>query len=1671
MQSKLFGHARSRLDAIPAIASISTAMVPQSKAASRRGAWACIKGFGSHGRANARVSAVALATAALLAQSFSGAGVTQAASVPSDTAYQYQNSAGSFSTGFTPTFPGSGDINGELDFAGTNYAVIDDLTSASVNNLTFAASGLVSIAPSGPANLLTLTSNSSGIAPSMTVGSGGASIGVVLAGTDGMTKNGAGTLTLTAANTYSGTTSVNLGTLFLDFTASGAPTTNIINSASTLTMGGGALAVNGGSSNSQAFASATFGTASFSTLTAAGGATLALGGLTDPFGGTVEFVGPATINAPTTASGDGTAIASTGTITTTTVGGTNGILTADKAGATGGADYATFATVGLYDFAAVSGGAVIGLSQATGGSAGDGGYTMVNGASAGTGGIIDVLGASNTNSSTSNYDGIRFNGTAAASLNIRSVTSTRGILVTPNLGANNVTLSGSSQFAPGLRSSSNSGSMVIWQNNTAGFLNINIGILDNGKKAGSTLVQAGPGTVVYSANSYTGQTALEGGISEISSDAGLGSASTGAQVTLNGGTILGKADFSLDNAGANLRPVILGGNGGTLSALTGTLMNVTGVVSGGGPLNIGVGQIPGTGAATANPTAAFGDGGVVLSGANMYTGATNVNFGSLLLGNAGSIASTSAVSVAPGAVLGTHYTGTAGSASIAGAVSLNGGTLSMLDGATGTLNLNGGLTFSSNAALSLELGAAGSPGTSDVVSLGSVGILNVSAPTPINFATLAGFGPGTYTLLTFGSGDASGLGNFAVGTHPNGFQFALGNSSTSEFVTVTGNATPPVAYWTGAQDANWNTITAGSKTNFSNDAQGLADTGQVPGSITDVKFIAANGQNLNTTLGADFIIKGLEFNAAAAQSVTIGGANSLTIGADGLTVDAGSGAHTINATGNGTLSGLVASADQSWANNSSNPLTITSGITGMSAAGQTTTLTFNGSGAGGTILNGIVGDGLNGGTLALVVNKSAGLLVLGGANTFSGGLTLSQGTVQAASATAPAGVFGSGPVTLADNTTLDLNGSSPTTGLLATSGTGAGASVTSTAGSNLTLTLSGVGTATFAGTIGNGAATSLNLIKLGSGTQNLAGANTYTGTTQANGGTLAIVAGGVLGTADAPAGAMSANGGLLSVAGGSLYTNALATIAGNGSNGFLESGGTATFNAGIQTIPNTDAALIQVTGGTFTASSLTMQRTAAFTGTLPINASTTSGFYVNPGTNTAIVNLGTVAIGTGNSSASMRVDGGTVTASGEVAIGNNGTGSGRFSILQVNGGSFTSTDATNGIVIAAANGGATSTAGELYLSGGTTTAQRISFGQNAADTATSTGAIFLGTATNPATLYLGGGGIVQTQTSNYTSSVTLNNGTVGATADWSTALPATIGTSVTFQAADASNAPHDIALGGALTGAGALTKTGGGTLTLGAVNSYTGGTTINAGTVLANALDPSGTPTGSLGTGPIAINPGGKLGGGAPGASGGVHVAGPISVNAGTTTPGGTISAGTATATANLITAAQTWNGSASADGTGGTYAWKLNLASAGTAGTLNTDKSGTNWDQLSMSGLSVSGNFNLQVIGLNSASIGTGGQAFNPVQPYSWVAANVPTANLTTANANFVLPPPSGFGNTALGVFSAMLTPDNASPDMSDVVVSYNPAPEPTSLALLGLAAGGLLLRRRRRRAGRLAN
>jgi autotransporter-associated beta strand protein len=161
-----------------------------------------------------------------------------------------------------------------------------------IGNLIFgdtdtSTAGSWTLANNGTAgNILTLDVTSG--APTITVNTLGAgataTISAVIAGNDGLTKNGAGTLSLTSSsNSYSGLVSVTAGTLSVS--SNGA----LGNASNNLSLDGGTLSFNA--------SSATLGTSRTTTL-GAGGGTFAIGGgnfTTDTFATSVTGVGTLTL--------------------------------------------------------------------------------------------------------------------------------------------------------------------------------------------------------------------------------------------------------------------------------------------------------------------------------------------------------------------------------------------------------------------------------------------------------------------------------------------------------------------------------------------------------------------------------------------------------------------------------------------------------------------------------------------------------------------------------------------------------------------------------------------------------------------------------------------------------------------------------------------------------------------------------------------------------------------------------------------------------------------------------------------------------------------------------------------------------------------------------------------------------------------------------------------------------------------------------------------------------------------------------------------------------------------------------------------------------------------------------------------------------------------------------
>ncbi|MBR7654434.1 autotransporter-associated beta strand repeat-containing protein [Brucella oryzae] len=310
----------------------------------------------------------------------------------------------------------------------------------------------------------------------------------LITGSGGLLKTGAGTLTLSGQNSYSGSTSLSGGGLTLDFTASGAPASNIISASSTLNMAGGTLAILGGttaSSQSLNGLNVNAGSNRIAATSGAGGSlTLNLGAISRT-GGLIDF------NLPTN-----------GNITTTntTLGG--------------------WATVNGTDYAKVVDGNITAFIASD--------YTKQDNSSLWVGGqfVTDDDGHTgsfyNTVNGSVQLGGLRYTQAAASTVHITS-DQTLGIdgtiIVAATVGNNSQTITG------GFLTGSLGGGVLGIQQNGGGNFTIASTITDNGDAIGFT--KGGNGVVTLTgANNYTGVTTLSGGTLSINTVANGGQASS-----------------------------------------------------------------------------------------------------------------------------------------------------------------------------------------------------------------------------------------------------------------------------------------------------------------------------------------------------------------------------------------------------------------------------------------------------------------------------------------------------------------------------------------------------------------------------------------------------------------------------------------------------------------------------------------------------------------------------------------------------------------------------------------------------------------------------------------------------------------------------------------------------------------------------------------------------------------------------------------------------------------------------------------------------------------------------------------------------------------------------------------------------------------------------------------
>ncbi len=701
------------------------------------------------------------------------------------------------------------------------------------------------------------------------------------------------------------------------------------------------------------------------------------------------------------------------------------------------------------------------------------------------------------------------------------------------------------------------------------------GTLDN--PAVETLTLTGPITGLGNLNK-TGLGTLV--ISGINTGSGATNVTAGILIA-EGGNALGDASAVSVALGAQLiiRPSGATETVGSIGGAGAIMLDGATLAAGGDNASTTVsGVISGSGGLTK-----AGTGTMTLSGANLYTGDTNVLGGGLVV--AGSLDSD--VYVYDQATL-------SGSGSISKTVHvLSGGTLAGVQGSglsMGALDLQGG----SN--VNVTLGAP-SEATTVFTVAGNVtldGTLNVT-PTP-------GFGIGIYRIMTYG-GTLTDNG-MEVGALSGGLSGGIQSSIQGQVNLFVEGPDSPILFWNGSNTTPTQSVlggtgtwTAGSQTNWIN------ASGTIPRAWNGGFAVfqgAAGTVTVDTTDGPVMAI-GMQF--VETGYVVTGGPIALTGGAPVIRV------------GDGTESGAATVA------------TIQSVLTGVAGLEKadfgTLILTGANSYTGGTTISGgtlQLGDGGTSGAVlgdivnnaALVFNRSddtsfagvisgtgsvlktgAGTLALTGTNTYSGGTSINQGTLQVTSASA----LGTGALTVGG------------TGVLRASGSFAyGNSVTLTASvgtfevdTSQALTLSGV----VGGTGG--------LTKTGDGLLILTGANTYSGVTTISAGTLQIGNGGETG---AIVGDVVNNANLVFNRSDTYAFTGAITGAGQVT---FTGGGTVEFSAPYQGPVAVDNSFVQLQAGSTTVSPFTVNAGGVLGGTatiggLTVNTGGTAAPGYSPGT-------------------------------------------------------------------------------------------------------------------------------------------------------------------------------------------------------------------------------------------------------------------------------------------------------------------------------------------------------------------------------------------------------------------------------------------------------------------------
>ncbi len=842
-------------------------------------------------------------------------------------------------------------------------------------------------------------------------------------------------------------------------------------------------------------------------------------------------------------------------------------------------------------------------------------------------------------------------------------------------------------------------------------------------------------------------------LTAVNSFTGAVSVAAGGTLALSGAGSIATASgvnadgtFGISGATAAVSIKSLSGTGAVaLGSQTLTLTQASGTFSG---------SINGTGGLT------LSNGTEILTGANSYTGATRIAGSSTLqLGNGGATGSIAGNIVDSG----TLAVNEVGTLAIVGAIS---GTGSVEKAGAGTLTLSGNNSYTGGTVVSagtLSLTNNNSVGTGYVILYGRTTLALANGIDVANVVSISGDAD---LLVTNGSATDSGV------LRGNG---RLAKTGVGKLV-LTG-----ISLYVGGTTISAGTLQVGNSGATGFIAGDVADNGALvfdhsddisfAGAVSGTGRVEQDGSASLTLTGNSSYSGGTALNTG---TLVIGSNNAIGTGA--LTMAAGT---ALGFSGNFTLANqIIASGDPTLQVNSGNVVTLA-----------------------GTIANGASpGD---------IVKTGTGTLVLTGTNTYSGGTTISAGTLQLGNGGTAGSIVGN----VVDNGILAVNRSNDLTIAGAISGTG-------------------------------------SVEKAGTGTLTLSGNNNYSGGTVVAAGTLSLITDQSAGTGAITLG----DGTALALADGLNVTNALSIsgnvnlIVANGSaieSGVLSGSGTYTLSGG---------GTLHMTGdnggfsGTTVLSGLTVDLatdSALGAGSAEVVGKATlhyeNGIVIVNAISVTTGSLMTADVSTGTSATQA----GAITGNGSLAK----TGAGTFVL------------AGNNLY----TGGTTISGGTLQLGKGGTTGTIVGDVANSGVLVfdRSDDIAFAGAVSGTGRVEQDGtGSLTLTGNSNYSGGTALNTGilVVGnanaiGTGALSMAAGTTLGFGGNFTLANAITVSGDPTLrvgtgivataSGVISDgatAGDIVKTGGGTLVLTGTNTYSAGTTISAGALQLG----NGGATGSI---------------------------------------------------------------------------------------------------------------------------------------------------------------------------------------------------------------------------------